>query len=462
MELKKKNVNKYLIFFLFTHLFIWTLVPSISNINLPLDTIEALAWGNDFQFGYSKHPPLSAWFVDFFYKIFKNQDWSYYFLSQLFVIISFIIIFKFSENFFRNSVLSLISIFLLEGIYFFNYTSVEFNVNVCQLPFWALSVFYCWEGVEKNETKSWVLFGLFAALGFLSKYLFVYLLLALDLFFLYLLFNKKINFKCLISLISFFLVLLPHLFWLIDNDYSTIKYALFRSVDDPLSGFGNYEFLNHLFYPLIFLGKQLGILLPFFIMLFFLIPKFKKKINYKDKKFLFLASVTILPIFLIFFTSFVTGARIRTMGMTPFYSFMGVFFVYLFQEKINTAKLKKFISTFLLFFILTPAIYFIVSSTQKNKRTDYPGKNISELVQKKWLDNFSNEIEIVVGYGWIDGWYAQNLSYNLTSRPKWKEKFKQDPDVGAILIKDFNKIKDCSGVLFQIEPYNDICMLGKK
>ena len=64
MELKKKNVNKYLIFFLFTHLFIWTLVPSISNTNLPLDTIEALAWGNDFQLGYSKHPPLSAWFVN--------------------------------------------------------------------------------------------------------------------------------------------------------------------------------------------------------------------------------------------------------------------------------------------------------------------------------------------------------------------------------------------------------------
>ena len=100
--------------------------------------------------------------------------------------------------------------------------------------------------------------------------------------------------------------------------------------------------------------------------------------------------------------------------------------------------------------------------TQKNKRTDYPGKNISELVQKKWINNFSNEIEIVVGYGWIDGWYAQNLSYNLASRPQWKEEFKQDPNVGAILIKDFNKIKDCSGVLFQIEPYNDICMLGKK
>ena len=90
MEAKKININKILIFFLFTHLIIWTLVPSISNINLPLDTIEALAWGNNLDWGYSKHPPISAWAVEFIYQIFGNQDWAYYFLSQLFVVLVFL------------------------------------------------------------------------------------------------------------------------------------------------------------------------------------------------------------------------------------------------------------------------------------------------------------------------------------------------------------------------------------
>ena len=89
-------------FFLFPIFVIWTLVPSISNNNLPLDTIEALAWGSDLDWGYNKHPPLSAWFpVEFFYQIFGNQDWAYYFLSQIFVVSSFIIIFKFSEIFLK-------------------------------------------------------------------------------------------------------------------------------------------------------------------------------------------------------------------------------------------------------------------------------------------------------------------------------------------------------------------------
>lgn len=35
--------NKKLFIFLSTHLIIWTLIPAISNHNLPLDTIEALA-----------------------------------------------------------------------------------------------------------------------------------------------------------------------------------------------------------------------------------------------------------------------------------------------------------------------------------------------------------------------------------------------------------------------------------
>ena len=79
MLIKKKEVHKILICFLFVHLIVWTLIPSISNINLPLDTIEALAWGSSLDWGYSKHPPLSAFIVEVFYQIFGNQDWTYYF-----------------------------------------------------------------------------------------------------------------------------------------------------------------------------------------------------------------------------------------------------------------------------------------------------------------------------------------------------------------------------------------------
>ena len=173
MGLNKKNLLSLFYLFITTHLILWTLVPSLTNNNLPLDTIEALAWSSNLDWGYNKHPPLSAFVVEIFYQIFGPVDWAYYLLSQIFVILSFFVVFKFSEDFFKNKVLCFFSVLLLEGIFFYNFTTPEFNVNICLMPFWALSVFYFWKGFKNNEIIDWFLFGLFAGFGFLSKYLFI-------------------------------------------------------------------------------------------------------------------------------------------------------------------------------------------------------------------------------------------------------------------------------------------------
>ena len=85
----KKNITKVFYLFIFSNLILWTLIPSFSNLNLPLDTIEALAWGSNLDWGFSKHPPLSAFFLEIFFQIFGSQDWVFYLLIQIFIIISF-------------------------------------------------------------------------------------------------------------------------------------------------------------------------------------------------------------------------------------------------------------------------------------------------------------------------------------------------------------------------------------
>ena len=454
--IKKKNISNLFILFLVLHLVLWTLVPSVSNQNLPLDTIEALAWGSNLDWGFNKHPPMSAFAVEAFYQIFGNQDWAYYFLSQLFVIFAFYIVYKFSEDFFQDKIYALISVLLLEGIYFYNFTTPEFNVNVCQLPFWALSIFYCWKGFKNNRVSDWLLFGLFAAFGILSKYLFIYLLIAIDIFFLYMFFKNKINFKCLVSLIPFVLLLLPHLIWLTENDYVTMTYGLHRT------GTGDQNFLDHLSHPFIFLAKQIGILIPFFIMLAFIISKNKFIFNIQDKRLLFLTAISIMPIVLVFLTSMIAGIKIRTMWMTPFYLFLGVFFVYLIKNKINLNKINRFVILFLIFFILSPAIYLYISISQTSKRTDYDGKEIARLVQIKWDKNFSNEIAIIVG----DEWFGGNLSYHLNSRPKWFNSLDNKKDIeieGGVVYTGNPQVlkKICPGVYGTIKPIG-ICMIGAR
>ena len=455
---KNKKFFNLFIYFLLLHLIVWTLVPTFTNTNLPLDTIEALAWGSNLDWGFNKHPPLSAFAVEVFFQVFQNSDWAFYLLSQIFVITSFFIVFKLADELFKNRYLALISVLLLEGVYFYNFTTPEFNVNISQLPFWALSVYFTWRCIKFNKKIDYFFLGLFIGLGILSKYLFIYLAIGIKLLLIYFL-KKRIKVRFFhISIVSLtaFLVLLPHLIWLIENNYITLTYGLQRS-----GGIGNL--IDHIIFPLIFLSKQIVILIPFFLMILFLVKKFKVKINFKDKKLIFLVFTTLVPIILIFITSLVMGAKIRTMWMTPFYLFLGVAFVYLFQKNINMKKLNKFFIVFLFLFFLTPSTYLYISLSEPNKRTDYPGREIARLVQNKWDNNFKNEIKIVVG----DEWAAGNLSYHLNSRPLWTNSLQHkistiDYNQGVIYTGNPEILqKVCPGVFGKISPVG-YCMIGQK
>ena len=409
-----RNINNIFFIFALSHLLIWTVVPTITNKNLPLDVIEALAWGSNLDWGFNKHPPGSAFFPEVFFQIFGAQDWAYYFLSSLFVVISFYFVFKFANEILQNKLLSLFSVLILEAIYFYNFTTPEFNVNVCQLPFWSLVVYFSWKIYSSKEIKLSDCFfiGLFGAIGFLSKYIFVYLLASIFLLFAYLIFikkDRKFDFKYFVTLEVFIVLLVPHLVWLYGNDFITIFYGLKRTGLEP-------SLINHFEQPILFLFKQIGTLLPFFFLIWLLVKKIQFKFNVKDKKLLFLLVINLLPIFLILITSAIMGSKIRTMWMTPFYLYFGVLFIYILKSQINIKKTNSFLSGFLFLFFLSPIIYSYVSISQTDKRTDYPGKEIASKVQLIWSKDFNGEIQFVTG----DEWKAGNLSYHLKSRPVWE------------------------------------------
>jgi 4-amino-4-deoxy-L-arabinose transferase-like glycosyltransferase len=390
------------------HLIIWTIVPYFSNKNLPLDVIEALAWGQDFDLGYNKHPPLSAWIPGLLFKIFGNKDWIYYLLSQVFIVISFIFLWKLSSFFLKKNYQILLSILTIEGIAFFTFETPQFNVNICQIPLWIGTVYFFFKSIKKNKITDWIFLGVFSALGFLTKYIFAYLLISL---FFYLVFifrvKKKINYNSLYALLAFFLITLPHFQWLIQNDFTTIYYAVKRG------GLNEFNIYNHLLNPLKFLTSQIVISLPFLLLGYFLIKKIIIKLPFNNEKFIFLIFSFILPFFLILITSIISGSKIRTMWMIPFYSLIGVFFIFLYQDQINLKKLKKFNIILIIFLVISPTLYSL-RSIYKDSRTGYEGKKIALQIEKEWK-TISKEKISNVGYS---EWYAGNLSYQLSNRPK--------------------------------------------
>jgi hypothetical protein len=164
-----------------------------------------------------------------------------------------------------------------------------------------------------------------------------------------------------------------------------------------------------------------------------------------------------------FLTSVITGSKIRTMWMTPFYLFFGTLFVYLLKSQINTKKLNSFMYGFMILFLVSPILYSYISVTKTNKRTDYEGKEIADLVERRWNKNFYNEIMYVVG----DEWHAGNLSYHLSSRPIWYKDLKGkidslNPNGGIIYTGNSSVLKQlCPGDFGQISKQG-FCMIGLK
>ena len=204
-------------------------------------------------------------------------------------------------------------------------------------------------------------------------------------------------------------MLIPHLIWLNGNEYITVTYGLKRT------GLEYSNIFDHFKHPIIFLLKQLVLLIPFFVLVRFLIKIKKIKINFKDKRLIFLFFINVVPIALMLLTSIFTGSKIRTMWMTPFYLTFGILFIFIFKSQIELKRIKLFLSGFILLFFLSPILYSYISITQTDKRTDYPGKEIAIKVQYAWDQQSKNPINVVLG----NEWNAGNLSYHLKSRPSW-------------------------------------------
>ena len=209
--------------------------------------------------------------------------------------------------------------------------------------------------IQKGKMKNWILLGLSMSLGFLSKYIFVLLIISIKIFFFMKFLKKKNLFQLFCAHSNIYNNFDTTHFWLIDNNFVSVLYAFKRS------GLDENHLINHLLNPLVFLMKQLILLIPFMIMVIIL-TNFKN-INFKikDKKLFFLFLTTLIPICLIFVISLISGAKIRTMWMTPFYLSAGLLIIYILKNSLKKNFLNRFIFVFLFFHFVTIFILLYLS-----------------------------------------------------------------------------------------------------
>ncbi|MEA2991748.1 MAG: hypothetical protein QOD40_668, partial [Alphaproteobacteria bacterium] len=236
------------------HMAVWTALPALLYLNLPLDLIEALTYGREWQLGYDKLPPLPWWLVEVVYRL-AGHDIAYYALAQIAVIAAFALVWAMARPL-VGGLGALVAILILDGLHYFSYTAAKFNHDVVQLPFWALAGFAFHRALRTGRLLYWILLGVALGLSLWAKYFIVVLAVPLALF---LLFDKEAR-KTLktpgpyVAALVALAVAAPHLLWLVNNDFLPFQYAEARAA--PSRGF-----IDHILHPLEFTVDQLGFLL---------------------------------------------------------------------------------------------------------------------------------------------------------------------------------------------------------
>jgi 4-amino-4-deoxy-L-arabinose transferase-like glycosyltransferase len=259
--------------FLAVHAAVWTLLPSLLYANLPLDLVEALIYGREWQLGYDKLPPLPWWLVEVMHRLI-GQDFAYYLLAQVSVCAAFTFVYAMAWPL-VGALGALVAVLIVDGLHYLNYTSAKFNHDVIQLPFWAMAGYALHRALRGGRLLHWALLGIAIGLSLWAKYFVVVLVAPMVVFAL----ADRDARKALATLGPYvaagvaLIVAAPHLIWLVRNNFLPFAYAEHRAVLPR----GWYD---HLWHPFEFGVSQLFFLIP---SLLIAAPLFVRKRNSADQ-----------------------------------------------------------------------------------------------------------------------------------------------------------------------------------
>lgn len=272
-ELPSNTLSPAAAFGLFAllHVALWTLLPSLLAANLPLDTIEALSWGREWQAGYYKHPPASGWLAELFR--WGSMDWPLFLLSQLAIAAAFWAAWELARDVLPPW-MALAAVMALEGVNYYNLTGLEFNANVVQYPCWAIASLAFWRAARRAPGTAgaaglgwWVLLGVACGFGALGKYSFFTLptSMAVALIAVPSLRGHWRGAGPWLTLAIVLAMFAPHLAWAHANDYPTLRYAAARAA--PVGGESGGAVAGRLKDIAGFLGAQAGSVAPLALLL---------------------------------------------------------------------------------------------------------------------------------------------------------------------------------------------------
>ncbi len=384
-----------LLYWALFHLVVWSLIPFFCNTCLPLDTIEASMWGSEWAWGYDKHPPLSGWTAHA--AALLAGDLGIYFLAQLCVVTAGIGIYRLARLLTLSTKEAFLAVLSLDLLFYYQYAAVEFNVNILQMPFWAWGWFFGLNALQNKRYASWLGLGACIAMGALTKYIAVFMLVPL-----FAAWWTRGELKTALKSPGLYLaatvsmlLFLPHLIWMINHEWITITYGLSRGGEEPA------VWWQHIWHPVEFIMGQAAIMAPALI---------TAAVYYKTKTTaaksiqgtgaLFFGAFAFIALF-----SLISGMAPVTMWAAPMPLAIGIWLVSRFQIAdrprffltMAGATTALYAAAYILVFGLAPVI------REKPHRVNYPGPEIARQVEEIWKKNSSETFDYIIADEWAGG-----------------------------------------------------------
>ena len=406
--------------FLALHFLVWTALPALLYPNLPLDLIEALTYGREWQLGYDKLPPLPWWLVELVHQL-VGVDAAYYALAQIAVVGAFAVVWATARPL-VGAVGALVAVLILDGLHYFHYTAAKFNHDVIQLPLWALAGYAFHAALRRGRVLHWMLLGVALGLALWAKYFVVVLAAPLALF---LLFDRDAR-KALmtpgpwIALAVALAVMAPHLLWLVRNDFLPFAYASARAA--PSRGL-----LDHVLHPVVFAIGQLGFLLPALLIAAALLwprPKadettadFAAKADAFDRRIVTLLAFG--PAVVTIALSALTGRGAIAMWGYPLWLFLGVWLVLYARTAITAARLARVVVlwavVFALFALVFASNYSVLATLdQRYRAVFYPGDRLADELARRFRAATGRPLVYVIA----DMWDGGNVAHYAREQPR--------------------------------------------
>jgi 4-amino-4-deoxy-L-arabinose transferase-like glycosyltransferase len=400
------------------HAVVWTVLPALLYPNLPLDLIEALVYGREWQLGYDKLPPLPWWLVEIAHRA-VGHDFAYYLLAQVSVVAALAIVYRTARPL-AGAAGALVAVFIIDGLHYLNYTAAKFNHDVIQLPFWALAGYALQRALRGGQIGHWILLGLAIGISVWAKYFVVVLVAPMVVF---VLIDNEAR-QCLktpgpyVAAAVALATAMPHLVWLVQNDFLPFGYAEHRAVLPR----GWYD---HLWHPLQFVIEQLGFLVPAMLIA---VPLFWPRRAANEQPFASLADaydrrivswLAFGPLAAVLALSAVTGRGTVAMWGYPLWLFTGLWLVLVARRVLDAHRLGRIFTVWAIVLSCLAGAFVVNYSIlprfdHRYRAVFFPGESLAAQISQGFRTVTGQPLVYVIASMWDGG----NISHYATSHPR--------------------------------------------